>query len=156
MNDEPWHQTKVMKSFIPSTCGCVHLQHTVLCTWEASWTSGCTWTVVSSPALTHTYTHTHSHRQTDGGVRPSRNQTSDRLPDLASQCYCWELISFEWMNIYVILVSVKKHHESYSPGFGETATHLFPVFYFSKQRSGCDYRTTDYTSSLVTFQCRHL
>lgn len=25
-------QKKVMKSFIPSTCGCVHVQHTVLCT----------------------------------------------------------------------------------------------------------------------------
>lgn len=33
---------------------------------------------------------------------------------------------------------------------------FFLYFFFSKQRSGCDYRTTDYTSSLVTFQCRHL
>lgn len=33
--------------------------------------------------------------------------------------------------------------------------HTFFLYFFSKQRSGCDCRTTDYTSSLVTFQCRH-
>lgn len=48
--------------------GCVHVQHTVLCTWEASsLTLGCTWMVVNSPA------HALSHTDNGSGLRGTGN-----------------------------------------------------------------------------------
>lgn len=160
-----------MKSFIPSTCGCVHLQHTILCTWEASsLTLGCTWTVVTSPAhalsLSHTRNHTITQRQTDwSGLRGDQKQLTGVSPDLVSH----PLLTNFWVDEHSslccgthVLVNTTRA-TVLALAHGETKTQmLFSLSFFvlfssyRRIRRGCGCRTTDYTSSLsfVIFQCR--
>lgn len=68
-------QEKLMKSFIPSTCGCVHLQHTILCTRSIIIDVRLYMKVVTSPACTHTHSQTYT--QTAGsGLSGDQNLVS--------------------------------------------------------------------------------
>lgn len=65
---------KVMKSFIPSTCGCVHLQHMILCTGEAFFFFFQQWSPLYL-ALTQTSSRS--------GLQRTKT-THERLPDSLS------------------------------------------------------------------------
>lgn len=143
-----WSRTpgKVMKSFIPSTCGCVHLQHTILCTWEASsLTIGCTWTVVTSPArtLAHTHSVTQTDRRTTGQAFSGDQKLLTRaLPDLVSHPLWYSFCLSRWTQFTVLWYSCPcKHHESYSPGSGAFFFSLDSLFFCSPSyrriRRGC-------------------
>ena len=149
-----------MKSFIPSTCGCVHLQHTILCTWEASsLTLGCPWTVVTSPAHSHTHSVTQTDRQTTGQDLRGPKLLTRVFPDLVSHLLCfWTQFTVLWY------LCPCKHHKSYSPGSGarlDKNTDAWHSSFFCSPsyrqvRNGCGCWTTDYTSSLslLISQCR--
>lgn len=119
---------KVMKSFIPSTCGCVHLQHMILCTWEASpLTLGCTKGKKKKQWLPLLLTLTHRWQ--------------------AQAVFAYLCISTALLVLHVFFfLNSCKHHKSYSPGSGETKKKIF--LYWLGER-GCG--TTSWAQGFICF-----
>lgn len=160
------HKRKLWNHLFPAR-GCVHLQHTILCTWEASsLTLGCTWTVVTSPA--HTLSHTLSLTRTNKTTGQAFRGT-----ETAHQSFCLTWYhsrsvtehSSLCCGTHRVLVNTTRA-TVLALAHGETKTQmlfLVSTFFFffcspsyRRVRKGCGCKTTDYTSSLsfVISQCR--
>lgn len=140
-NNAAQRQRKLWNHLFPAR-GRVHLQHTILCTWEASsLTLDCTWTVVTS--LAHTRSHTQSHGQMiTRGCLTSALKLEFWVDEHSSLC-CGTHVP---VNTTRATVPALVRGETKTRSLVSTFCFQFFLF-FSLVSRGCGCRTTDYTQS---------